>query len=264
MNETNNHLHLILDGAHSGAFNMAADEFLLRNQIQKKEKFAILRFYHFSEPTLTIGYGTWKLAEAERNGKVPFVRRITGGGIVSHKESDLTYAFIASCTSFLSLRKARGSYLFIHEALKRALVDFGVRTQFFEGYCQENSSVETSTKKKADPCLPDRQASSGGNYCFESPVLYDVMLGPQKVAGAGQKRTMGYLLHQGSIAWDLLAAAEPKLSEIDFCCVFSKHLAKALNLSVKETSFHAEELKELNVTPAKAGVQNAGFPLTRE
>jgi len=95
-----------------------------------------------------------------------------------------------------------------------------VRTHFFEG-CGENQK---------------------SNYCFESPVLYDVMLGQNKVAGAGQKRTLGFLLHQGSIAWDLLKQANPELSEIDFCIAFSKHLAKTLDLSVKEIPFRVEEM----------------------
>ena len=157
------------------------------------------------------------------------MRRITGGGIVSHKTSDLTYAFIAPYTPFLSLRKTRGSYLFIHEALKRALVDFGVRTSFFEDCC--NGRESASAKQRS-------------NYCFEAPVLYDVMSGQNKIAGAGQKRTVGYLLHQGSIAWDLLLDIEPKLVEVDFCAAFAGHMANALNLPIKEIPFCAEEMRQ--------------------
>ncbi len=219
MSEKENYLRLILDGLHDGQFNMARGESLFRNQIQSKDKNAILRFYHFSEPTFTVGYGMWSKVHESLSGEIPVVRRITGGGIVSHKTSDLTYAFIAPYHAFISLRKARGSYLFIHEALKRALVDFGVRTYFFEGVNQKT------------------------DYCFESPVLYYVVLGQNKIAGAGQKRTLGFLLHQGSIAWDLLIQAEPELLEIDFCAAFSKHLARMLNLLIKEIPFGAEEME---------------------
>ena len=225
MSQTENYLRLILDEAHDGRFQMARDESLFRNSIQTQDQNAILRFYRFSEPTFTVGYGLWSKVHQSLAGEIPVVRRITGGGIVSHKESDLTYAFIIPYTSFISLRKARGSYLFIHEALKRALLDFGVRTHFFEG-CGENQK---------------------SNYCFESPVLYDVMLNQNKVAGAGQKRTLGFLLHQGSIAWGLLNQARPELSEIDFCIAFSSHLAKMLDLSVKEIPFRVEELKQAPV-----------------
>ena len=221
------YLRLIHDQAYPGAHQMTVDESLFRNQIQTQDPNAIIRFYHFSEPTLTVGYGVWSKIHQNLTDEIPAVRRITGGGIVSHKTSDLTYAFIAPYTPFLSLRKTRGSYLFIHEVLKRALVDFGVRTSFFEDCCNGRESV--SAKQRS-------------HYCFEAPVLYDVMLGPNKVAGAGQKRTVGYLLHQGSIAWDLLLDIEPKLVETDFCAAFAKHLAEMLNLSVKEISLYAEEM----------------------
>ena len=60
------YLRLIFDGAHVGQFNMAVDELLFRKHIEQKNPDAILRFYQFSEPTLTIGYGIWKAAGNER------------------------------------------------------------------------------------------------------------------------------------------------------------------------------------------------------
>ena len=219
----NGELRLIHDQAHSGAHQMIIDESLFKNHIHTQDQNVILRFYHFSEPTLTVGYGVWSKVHQHLTKEISITRRITGGGIVSHKPSDLTYAFIAPYQSFLSLRKTRGSYLFIHEALKRALLDFDVQTRFFEG-CE------------------DKCQSPKTDYCFESPVLYDVMIGSHKLAGAGQKRTLGYLLHQGSIAWDLLKSTKPELSEIDFRNSFAKHLAEALNLTIKETPFLAEKL----------------------
>lgn len=220
-----NSLRLIRDGVHDGRWNMARDEFLFRDSIQTQDQNAVLRFYRFSEPTLTVGYGLWKKIHQNLSENIPAVRRITGGGIVSHETSDLTYAFIAPYRSFLSLRKTRGSYLFIHEALKKALVDFGIETRYYEGCTDQCTNLRT-------------------DYCFESPVLYDVMLGSKKIAGAGQKRTLGYLLHQGSIAWDLLAHVQPKFSEVHFCIAFSNHLAKSLNLAVKEIPFLAEEISQ--------------------
>ena len=199
-------LQLILDTTHDGQFNMTFDEQLFAKQIETQEPSSILRFYRFSEPTLTVGYGMWRVAQSSVGQKL--IRRITGGGIVSHTAQDLTYSFIAPLDAHTSLKKAKDSYLFIHDILKNSFKAFGLNADLYQtcnGVCAEKIS-----------------------YCFNSPVLHDVMLGDQKIAGAGQKRNSGYLLHQGSIAWAEILAQKPLLSETEFCRKFSQDLSEAL------------------------------------
>ncbi len=230
------YLRLIQDQAHDGVFNMVIDEFLLRNQIQKKDPSSILRFYRFNEPTITVGYGMWQAVRAKMNSSIPFVRRITGGGMVVHGQFDLTYSLVVSLNDHTILKKVRESYHLIHDGLRKALEHFGITTELFKKNCGMGPELDTTCKTE--------QVS----FCFDSPVLFDVMLSGKKVAGAGQKRTQSYLLHQGSIAWNILTEAHPQLAESDFCDQFAACLGNLLDLPVKETPFHAEEIRGLAVS----------------
>src|SRR3989338_6116795 len=157
MDDVQGHLCFILDEARDGIANMAIDESLFRRLIQEKSAFAYLRFYHFSEPTFTIGYGLWSKAERERSADVPAVRRLTGGGIVFHRSTDLTYSFIVPLNLCPSLKKVRESYFLIHEELRQALSEFGVAAELFH----QGSTVKVSRAS---------QLSQASAYCFESPV----------------------------------------------------------------------------------------------
>ena len=236
MNVSRSYLYLIRDQAHDGALNMAVDEFLLKNQIQKKDSNPILRFYRFNEPTVTVGYGMWQAVYSEKNQNIPFVRRITGGGMVVHGGSDLTYSLILPLSRQPLLRKVKESYFLIHEALRKTLAHFGIATELFDKKCDAASDLDPERKKEK------------ASFCFEAPVLFDVMLSGKKVAGAGQKRSQGHLLHQGSIAWAVLTEGNPSLLESDFSNEFAAHLGDLLGLRIKEIPFCSEEVRETAIT----------------
>ncbi len=206
-------LRLLIDGAHDGTFNMESDEHLFREHIQEQNEGAVLRFYRFNEPTLTIGYGMWRAAKGAVNGSIPAVRRLTGGGIVSHTPKDLTYSLITCLEVHPSLRNAQDSYRLIHEALQKSFQSLGFNADLYQT-CDSDCKQEKIS------------------YCFDSPVLHDVMLGKKKIAGAGQKRSFGYLLQQGSIAWEVIRQARPELSESEFCVTFAEQLSHLFKLSV--------------------------------
>ena len=231
MNGDSAYLRLIQDQAHDGAFNMAADEFLLRDQIQRQDRNPVLRFYRFAKPTVTVGYNMWRLIASETENTIPIVRRLTGGGMVMHG-SDLTYSLIAPAGDRKTLKKVRDSYFLIHEALRSALNYFDITTELFDKNCNTQAATFSGCKPK--------QVS----HCFDSPVLFDVMFSGKKIAGAAQKRTQGYLLHQGSIAWNKLRETYPDLSLSTFPERFSICLAGSLDLSVKEIPFCVEEREE--------------------
>ena len=212
-------LHLFLDGDHAGTFNMKMDEALFQNAIHSRSVNATLRFYRFSEPCWTVGYGAWKSASAFFPKDRPVIRRITGGGIVKHGQ-DLTYALVAPYRREEPLGRVRKSYFLIHEALSRTLLQFDLIAGRYEAEC------------------------GSGEFCFDTPVTDDLMFRGEKAAGGAQKRSQGYLLHQGSVAWPLFLEARPGLDEIAFAKAFACELGGLIDFPVKESLVPTENLRD--------------------
>lgn len=155
----------------TGYENMAADELLSRSDC------AWLRLYGWSEPSVSYGYfDTAAVAASIFPGEgVRYIRRWTGGGIVDHR-SGYTYTLTlpGADTPYPS---ASILYQWIHGALARALQKSGV-----------------------DCHLLERDAPDGGRACWASPVTSDIVdAAGRKLAGAGQRRYRGAVLHQGLI-----------------------------------------------------------------
>jgi len=82
---------LIVDRPAPGAWNMAVDEALLDAAVE--QGVAALRFYQWSEPTLSLGYFQ---RHADRDSHAAshdctLVRRQSGGGAILH-DRELTYS----------------------------------------------------------------------------------------------------------------------------------------------------------------------------
>lgn len=147
---------------------MAVDESLLRHCAAP-----VLRIYGWTVPAVSIGYfQSTSVAPADR----PFVRRLTGGGLVDHA-ADVTYTVVLPPEHPLAVAGTAASYRLLHEAIARALNDCGVACSLAAG-CGPGESIA----------------------CFQKPVRFDV-LGPdgRKLAGAAQRRSRYGVLHQGSI-----------------------------------------------------------------
>jgi hypothetical protein len=86
-------IRLIIDPPQNGAWNMAVDEALLLDAIEDGS--ATLRFYQWSEPTLSLGYfqryADRNQHHASRNCAI--VRRQSGGGAILH-DRELTYSLV--------------------------------------------------------------------------------------------------------------------------------------------------------------------------
>ena len=156
-----------------GYDNMATDELLLRRQE------AWLRVYGWAKPAVSFGYfDTRAVAGRIFPGAAEYIRRWTGGGIVDHRHG-ITYTLTLPAPPEGAPPYPPSSHLYewIHGALAHAL---------------QQSGVECSL------LLSD--APDGGRACWASPVASDIVNpAGQKLAGAGQRRHRGAVLHQGLI-----------------------------------------------------------------
>lgn len=153
-----------------GPENMAVDEWLAETA-----EIPVLRSYCWKPGWGSFGYFV-KTADLPQSG-LRWVRRWTGGGIVDHRE-DWTYTLFVPRGHLLAEARGAESYRIIHSAVVSALRDGGM-------------SVDL-----AGPSAP-----AVGGECFIQPVEHDVLdAGGRKIAGAGQRRTVRGLLHQGSVA----------------------------------------------------------------
>lgn len=159
----------------SGYENMAIDEFLL----SAPEPW--LRVYSWARPSVSFGYFD-TMEEAERifpSGKgerVEYIRRWTGGGIVDHRIG-VTYTLALPPRPGAPYPESSVLYRVIHGALAQALQAVGVSCRLLE-----------------------HDAPDGGRSCWASPVESDVVDDRgRKLAGAGQRRYRGGVLHQGLI-----------------------------------------------------------------
>ena len=160
--------------ARSGPENMAMDEALLEGLGEE----VVLRIYGWEGAWVSLGYFQ-KLEEARRvfaGEEVEFVRRMTGGGMVDHRE-DVTYTLLVPRGHGLAEARGEESYRVIHGAVVEALRRAGVAARMVS----EDGGGESPA-------------------CFEKAVAWDVVgADGRKMAGAGQKRGKTGLMHQGSV-----------------------------------------------------------------
>jgi lipoyl(octanoyl) transferase len=186
----------------AGPVNMAIDEVLLRTTPG-----GLLRFYRWSEPSVSFGYFD-KFEEAhEFAADRLLVRRWTGGGIVPHGD-DLTYSLMISARDAAYRLPSPALYREIHQIIAHALLSWGVPTQLV----QENSTRVSTV-------------------CFANPVTADLLEGERKIAGAAHRRTRQGLLHQGSIQ-------RPDLAEC-----FRQKLASALSAKLERETIASSVLE---------------------
>jgi lipoate-protein ligase A len=164
-----------------GAWNMAADEVLLEAAAAKT---ASLRFYGWSQPTLSLGYFQ---AEAVRRAyprleQLAWVRRPSGGAALVH-HLELTYA-LALPTGAPWQKHGESWLRRMHTIITDALADLGVG---------------------ARPCGADEERELGAVLCFLHHTPGDLLIDQAKVVGSAQRKQRGAILQHGGI----LFAASP-------------------------------------------------------
>ena len=174
MTELGQALQVWRSGAGSPAWNMAADELLLRQAAALGQ--AVLRFYAWNQPAATFGYFQRHAGVSKMTRLRPLVRRPTAGGLVCHDQNEWTYSLIFPPPHPWWRFKAEESYNCVHEWVRRAFESCGVAVEL----CVEARSV-------------------GEGQCFVGAEKCDLLFSGKKIAGAAQRRNRDGLLVQGSV-----------------------------------------------------------------
>ena len=174
-------LNLLRYSSSDPALHMALDEALWHDAEETERTEPLLRFYRLMSPAATIGFSQRDPALAAWLAEqgLPWVRRPTGGGVVFHRD-DLIYTFVLPSAIHPAFLRPASTYLFIHELIQETLTVLGIQTTLYKN-------------------CADKQTPPGRTVCFERPVCGDLIWNAQKVAGAAERRSGRYLLHQGSL-----------------------------------------------------------------
>ncbi|HEX3147047.1 MAG TPA: biotin/lipoate A/B protein ligase family protein [Gemmataceae bacterium] len=183
---------LLPTAAASGAMNMALDEALLRSAVERKV--ASLRFYTWSEPTLSLGYfqpHADRLAD-HLLANVAWVRRPTGGDAILHHH-ELTYTLAIPAGP--PWHTAESWLCRFHHAIAAALRQVGVEAQ----------TVVCGEEQRLGPYL-----------CFQHQTPADLRIAGHKVVGSAQRRPHGATMQHGSILLrrSAFAPALPGIAEL--------------------------------------------------
>jgi lipoate-protein ligase A len=194
-----------------GAVLMAEDAALL-DQAERGELEATLRFYEWSEPTVSLGFHQSEDildAGAMSAAQVPWVRRPTGGAAILHSE-ELTYAIVLSGVTDAATA-AR-----VQERVSRAIA-LGLRAV----------GVDAEADSRGEPLgtLPNRRS------CFVRTSRWEVTASGRKIVGSAQRRLTRALLQHGSIL-----TGDDHLRIADFLRVSSDGERETLRRTLRDKS----------------------------
>jgi lipoate-protein ligase A len=215
---------LIIDEPAVGAWHMAVDEALLLDAAESGA--ATLRFYHWSEPTLSLGYFQRYEDRHQHaaSGRCAVVRRQTGGGAILH-DREITYSLVLAADHSLA-RHSDSLYATVHDAFIAVLAD---------SFRDANEPVKFYRRGE----VPNAQPLTEPFLCFERRAKGDVVVVATrsplsidressisdcrdwKILGSAQRRSRGALLQHGSLLLQRSPAAPelPGLLDLTGCDV---------------------------------------------
>jgi lipoate-protein ligase A len=195
--------------------NMAIDATLL--EFGRSTEQVTWRTYGWTEPAITFGYsqGYDRVCASMPGFSGVWVRRMTGGGIVDHR-NDLTYALTIPPGHPEYSCRAPDLYRRLHMLIANVLMESGIPADLAP--CPGDCG-------KPAPSVP-------ADFCFHAAEPYDVIqpVSGAKIAGAAMKRNHEGVLIQGSLNRDLMGG----LPTADFAKEFGQLLAKWLKLETVE------------------------------
>ncbi len=203
---------LIVDGPHSGAWNMALDEVLLTEAADKG--IASLRFYQWTPATLSLGY--FQAADDRRqhqpSREAPLVRRASGGGALVH-DQEITYS-LALPSSHPLARGGEALYFAVHTLLVELLQERFAPDGGRFTLCEKRMPGEPTEpwlcflrRARGDVLYVPAESSETG------PLPAD---GRFKVCGSAQRRRGGAVLQHGGLVLERSTVAPeiPGLAEL--------------------------------------------------
>jgi lipoyl(octanoyl) transferase len=208
-------VRLIIDPAAPGAWNMAVDEALLHDAAESG--LGTLRFYAWSEPTLSLGYFQRVLDRDQHaaSRQCALVRRQTGGGAILH-DREITYSLVLPASHPLA-RSAPELYAAAHDAVIAVLSPLALRGS---GYKLLRLDGSTQNAERGGPFLCFQRRAAGdvlligqpdqARSATQSPQEERSALGT-KVLGSAQRRLGGALLQHGSLLLERSSSA-PELA----------------------------------------------------
>lgn len=171
----------IIDTGPADAFtNMAFDETLLRSYTTHLSP-PTFRVYGWDPAALSLGYSQDARKELGAAASDPFVRRITGGGIIKHG-NELTYSLVCA-------KKDLGipeSVVSAYKAISLFLITFYKKLGLDAAFA-------------CDAAAPGEKFGIPSAFCFESKEKYDIVIGGRKLGGSAQKRSRNVIFQHGSI-----------------------------------------------------------------
>ncbi len=175
-------LRWLVDPPADGVTNMARDEAVLAC-VGRGSSPATLRFYRWEQPTISLGYFQQYAdfaALPPPAGRLPVVRRTTGGGAILH-DLELTYSLtLPAGHPLLRPGGPNALYNHVHEAVTALLARHDIlvtRGPAGRGGCSHG----------------------GPFFCFERHCCFDLMAGDRKIMGSAQRRTAHAILQHGSL-----------------------------------------------------------------
>lgn len=213
---------LLVEGPAAGPWNMGLDEALLDAAAGGR---AVLRFYRWAEPTLSLGYFQAHRDRALHTASAgcPLVRRSTGGGAIVH-DRELTYALALPAAHRFARRSAE-LYSAVHAALA--------------GWLAERLVVATPVDRPTAATVPAAEPF----LCFARRSVGDLVVGPHKVLGSAQRRRGGLMQHGSLLLARSAAAPElPGLAEVagqsfdpqEVAAAWAPRIAEAVGLRLVE------------------------------
>ena len=166
-------MKLLKYSVHTGKKNMQIDSDLLESAIQNSFSEPIFRLYGWSPKCISLGRNQ---KENFLDGKIDFVRRLTGGRALLH-DDEVTYSYVAPISIIPNGETITESYKYISGILIDFFKTLGINLDF-----GENKRISTHF----DYCM---LLSTGADVCFEG----------KKIIGSAQFRKNGYVLQHGSI-----------------------------------------------------------------
>lgn len=217
-------IRIIYDSKQSAAFNMACDEYLFTTVCKSFPEDLIVRLYAFDPEAMTIGFSQPIRTDPALHRSIlkrqDVTRRMTGGGLVFHT-NDVPYTCIVQETFDERLATVADSYIFFHTIIQSAFSNCNIECELY---------------------APKRPSFRGTGRCFTSPVTSDLMYEDEKIAGAAQKRTKGWVLHQGSIDLHALIQSK-KIDRGEFLQEFVSSFSRFFNVPVYESELLPDEVR---------------------